>query len=163
VLAGLERPDTGTVTVLGTDLASLNRPRLAALRRAHLAISAQESMLVDTEDVTANLELARQVRGLDATAELIDYWLDALGLAPLRHRPVRLLSGGERQRVSVARALVAEPAIAILDEPTSQQDEANAERLVSALLAATRRGTTVVAATHDPVLAAAADDVLRLD
>ncbi|MBO0870325.1 MAG: ATP-binding cassette domain-containing protein, partial [Micromonosporaceae bacterium] len=78
------------------------------------------------------------------------------------HRLARVLSGGERQRVSVARVLAAGPAIAVLDEPTSQQDEANAERVVRALVSASRSGTAVLAATHDPVLVAAADDVITL-
>jgi len=162
ILAGLERPDAGSVEVLGADLAGLDRSGLAALRRRHIAVSAQQAVLVESLDVVANLELVRQVRGLDTTADLIDRWLDALGLAALRHRPVRVLSGGERQRVSVARVLAAEPSVAVLDEPTSQQDESNAERVVEALVAAARRGTAVVAATHDPVLAAAADTVVRL-
>src|SRR5204863_340340 len=74
------------------------------------------------------------------------HWLDVLGLAPLAHRPVRVLSGGERQRVSVARTLIVTPAVAVLDEPTSQQDEANAERLVDVLVAAARQGAAVVPA-----------------
>jgi putative ABC transport system ATP-binding protein len=162
VLAGLERPDAGTVEVHGVDLARLDRAGLAELRRRHLAISAQQAVLVETLDVVGNLELVRQARGLDVTAGLVDHWLDTLGLTALRHRPVRVLSGGERQRVAVARVLAAEPAVAVLDEPTSQQDEANVHRVVAVLVDAARRGTAVATATHDPVLAAAADAVLTL-
>jgi ABC-type lipoprotein export system ATPase subunit len=162
VLAGLERPDAGTVELSGTDLGQLDRAGLARLRRRHLAVCGQRPVLVETLDVVGNLELVRQARGLDVTADLVDDWLDALGLAALRHRPVRVLSGGERQRVAVARALAVEPAVAVLDEPTSQQDEANVHRVVAVLVEVARRGTAVVAATHDPVLAVAADGVLEL-
>ncbi len=162
VLAGLERPDAGTVELLGTDLGGLDRAGLAGLRRRHLAVCGQRPVLVETLDVVGNLELVRQARGLDVTAGLVDDWLDTLGLAALRHRPVRVLSGGERQRVAVARALAVHPAVAVLDEPTSQQDEANVHRVVAVLVEAARQGTAVVAATHDPVLAAAADAVLEL-
>jgi ABC-type lipoprotein export system ATPase subunit len=168
ILAGLDRTDSGTVRVRDTpdhppvDLAGLDRTGLAGLRRRRMAVSAQSAALIDTLDVLGNLELVRQVRGLPDDPTLVDGWLDALGLSALRHRPVRILSGGERQRVSVARVLAAEPEIAVLDEPTSQQDEANAERLVGVLVTAARRGTAVVTATHDPVLVAAADEILTL-
>jgi ABC-type lipoprotein export system ATPase subunit len=162
VLAGLERPDAGSVEILGTDLAGLDRDGLARLRRTAVAVSGQQAALVEALDVAANLELARQARGRSAPPEIIDGWLDLLGLSALRHRPVRVLSGGERQRVAVARALAVEPAVALLDDPTSQQDEANVHRVVAVLVDAARRGTAVVAASHDPVLAAAADSVLEL-
>jgi ABC-type lipoprotein export system ATPase subunit len=161
VLTGLERPDTGVVRVLGTDLGGLDRTALADLRRRYVSLAGQGNALIETLDVIGNLELVRQARGLEPT-DALDGWLIEIGLEPLRHRPVRVLSGGERQRVSLARVLAVEPVIAVLDEPTSQQDEANAERIVGVLLAAARRGAAVVAATHDPVLVRAADEVVRL-
>jgi ABC-type lipoprotein export system ATPase subunit len=162
LLAGLDRPDTGEVVVAGTDLATLDRAGLADLRRAHMAVAGQGAALLESLDVTANLEMARQVRGLAPESPDVGGWIDALGLGPLRDRAVRVLSGGERQRVGLGRVLAVAPTIAIVDEPTSQQDEANAERLVAVLCAAAARGIAVVAATHDPVLVAAADDVLDL-
>jgi energy-coupling factor transport system ATP-binding protein len=162
LLAGLDRPDTGEVVVAGTDLATLDRAGLADLRRAHMAIAGQGAALLESLDVTANLEMARQVRGLVPESPDVAAWIDALGLGPLRDRAVRVLSGGERQRVGLGRVLAVVPTIAIVDEPTSQQDEANAERLVAVLSAAAARGMAVVAATHDPVLVAAADHVLDL-
>ena len=162
ILAGLERPDSGTVRVHGVDLGSLDRTGLAGLRRRYTGVAAQSAALIETMDVQENLEFVRQARGLPPDPDLVHRWLDALGLAALRHRRVRVLSGGERQRVAVARVLACEPEIALLDEPTSQQDEANAERLVAVLVSAARAGTAVLAATHDPVLVAAADAVLSL-
>jgi ABC-type lipoprotein export system ATPase subunit len=100
------------------------------------------------------------VRGLAPDDDLVDRWLDALGLTGLRHREVAALSGGERARVAVARALVAGRPLVLLDEPTAQLDEANAERLAAALVDAARAGAAVVVATHDPVVVAAADDAV---
>jgi ABC-type lipoprotein export system ATPase subunit len=163
VLCGLERPDAGTVRVAGTDLARLDRSGLAELRRRHLGVAGQGTALVETMDVTENLDLARVARRLPPDADRVAALVDALGLGALRHRPVRVLSGGERQRVAVARVLVGEPELAVFDEPTSHQDEAHAELVVAALTAAAAGQMTIVAATHDPVLIAAADTVLALD
>src|SRR5205814_345425 len=98
--------------VLGTDLGGLDRSALADLRRRQVAVCGQRPVLVETLDVVGNLELVRQARGLPVSAGLVEEWLDVLGLAALRHRPVRVLSGGERQRVAVARALAVQPALA---------------------------------------------------
>jgi ABC-type lipoprotein export system ATPase subunit len=162
VLSGLLPPDAGEVTIGGTKLSTLDRERRAALRRDTLMVAGQGAALAETLDVAGNIELVRQARRLRPDPAVVAHWLAELGLAALRHRPVEVLSGGERQRVAVARVLAAEPMIAVLDEPTSQQDEANAERVVAALAAAARAGTAVVAASHDPVLVGAADQVVTL-
>ncbi|GAA1773578.1 ABC transporter ATP-binding protein [Luedemannella helvata] len=162
VLAGLVRPSAGEVVVAGVDLAGLDRAGLAALRRASLAFVGQGAALVETLSVAENLSFARSVRGAPGPADDAEDWLADLGLTALRDRPVGVLSGGERQRVAVARALCTRPAIAVLDEPTSRQDEANAERVVSALRAAAALGTAVVVATHDPLLVHAAHQAVTL-
>ena len=162
LMTGLERPDRGVVRICGQELSGLDRSALARVRRQHVAVAGQAGSLLETLDVRENLDLARDARSLPADHELVEGWIDALSLHAVRHRAVRVLSGGERQRVAVARALVAEPALAVMDEPTSQQDEAGAERLVAVLVAAARRGLGVVVATHDPVLTAAADHVVTL-
>jgi energy-coupling factor transport system ATP-binding protein len=167
LLTGLDRPDAGTITVDGVDLAGLDRSGLAALRRRICAVVGQDVHLAETDTTLANLELARALRGLPPDAPLAQAvthrWLDALGLAGLAHREVRLLSGGERQRVAVARALVAQVRLVVLDEPTSQLDEASAERLAGVLVEAAVDGAAVVVASHDPVLVAAADTVVDLE
>jgi ABC-type lipoprotein export system ATPase subunit len=162
VLCGLERPDAGTVEVGGVDLAALDRAGLAALRRTRIAVAGQGTALVETMDIDENLDLIRLARALPADVARTGAWVRALGLEAVRHRPVRVLSGGERQRVSVARVLAAQPPLAVLDEPTSRQDEAHAELVVAALVTAAREGAAVVAATHDPVLVEVADAVLAL-
>jgi len=163
LLTGLDRPDAGTVTVGGVDLAGLDRAGLAALRRRTCAVVGQDVHLAETATVRANLELARAVRGLAGDPAVLGRWSEALGLTGLGHREVRLLSGGERQRVAVARALVAGPRLAVLDEPTSQLDEAFAERLAGVLVEAAVDGAAVVVASHDPVLVSAADLVVDLE
>jgi ABC-type lipoprotein export system ATPase subunit len=162
LLAGLDRPDSGRVEVAGTDLSQLDRDALADLRRAGVAYSGQSVYLAEALDVTETLQVARAIRGLPLEAAAVDRWLTALDLQELRDRQVRLLSGGERQRVAVARALAVEATLVLVDEPTAQLDETHAELLAGVLGEAARRGTAVVAASHDPVLVAAADQLLAL-
>ena len=163
LLLGLERPDAGTVTLDGADLGALDRAGLAAVRRRAAAVVGQDVHLAETVPVAENLELARVVRGRPADAGGDAALLDGLGLTPLAHREVRLLSGGERQRTAVARALATSPRLLVLDEPTSQLDEASAERLAGVLRDAARTGCAVLVASHDPVLVAAADVVTDLE
>jgi ABC-type lipoprotein export system ATPase subunit len=162
VLCGLERPDAGIACVAGTDLSGLDRDGLAALRRRHVGVAGQGTALVETMDVTENLDLVRLARHLPANAELVAGLIASLGLTAIAHSPVRVLSGGERQRVAIARVLAGTPELAVLDEPTSHQDEAHAELVVAALTAAARRGVAVLVATHDPLLVEAADAELAL-
>jgi ABC-type lipoprotein export system ATPase subunit len=162
ILTGLERPGSGTAWLDGHDLAGLDRDGLARLRAAGTAMVLQRVQLAEALDAAANLELARAARGLPPEPAGVDRLLSGLQLRGLAGRPAELLSGGERQRVALARALVVRPRLAVLDEPTSQLDEAAAELLAGVLHQAAAGGVAVVVATHDPVLVAAADTVLRL-
>jgi ABC-type lipoprotein export system ATPase subunit len=161
-LVGLVPVQDGRVELAGTDVLELDRQARAGLRRHRVGMAAQGGALVEAMDVDENLRLARALRGLPEDRTLVDRLLAELDLTALRERPVRLLSGGERQRVSVARTLVSSPALAVLDEPTSQLDETHAAQVGQALLAAGRRGLAVLVATHDPAVLALADEVLDL-
>ena len=162
-LAGLAPVDGGRVVLLGRELGPLDRDARAAVRRSGVAVAAQGGSLVETLSVRDNLALARDSRGLAADVALVSALCDELGLTPLGERDVRSLSGGERQRAAVARSLVVEPRLAILDEPTSQLDEAHAEIVAHALAGAAERGCAVVVASHDPVLLDVCDVVVALD
>ncbi len=161
LLAGLARADHGVVEVDGVGLDALGRAARARFRRRTLGIAGQTAGLAEALDAGENLELALTIRG-QRDSERVETLLVGLGLAPLAGRPVRLLSGGERQRVAVGRALVARPTLVILDEPTSQLDEGNAERLASLLRAEVAAGATILCTTHDRALAASADVVIEL-
>ena len=126
-----------------------------AVEPQHLAVA----LLDDAEGLTRPLQ---QKLGVDPIAIRAEALVAALGLDAVSRRPVRLLSGGERQRVAIARALVTQRPLVVLDEPTSQQDEAHAELVTTVLVAAARAGAGVVCATHDPVLALAADRTVSL-
>ncbi len=162
VLLGLERPASGAVSMTGVDLAGLDRRGLADLRRQYCAVSGQQTHLAETLDVAGNLALACTVRGLTPAPGLAEDLVRRLGLSAALGRPVRVLSGGERQRVALARVMVVQPRLAVLDEPTSQLDEAGAESITALLRGLADGGVAVVVASHDPAVVAAADEVLDL-
>jgi ABC-type lipoprotein export system ATPase subunit len=165
VLLGLQRPDQGRVMLDGIDLAGRNRTELAAIRAACCAVVLQQIHLAGTADAAANLDLARAARRLPpdrAAGEALMARLGLTGLAAIGGRPVSGLSGGERQRLAVARAIAVAPRLLVLDEPTSQLDEAAAELMAETLCHLARTGTAVLVASHDPALVSAADRVHEL-
>ncbi len=162
VLLGLADPDAGEVLLGGRALRGLGRAQRADLRRELVGVSTQSGALAEPLDVWENLGLARAARGLDPDRDAVAAVVAALGLAAIAGRPVRLLSGGERQRVAIARSLVVQRRLVVLDEPSSHQDEAHAELLGAVLAAAAAAGAGVVCATHDPVLADRASATIEL-
>jgi putative ABC transport system ATP-binding protein len=163
IMAGLERPDTGSITVAGVDLGVLGEDALARFRGRHVGIVFQAFHLIPTmtalENVAVPLELAC-VEDADKRAELE---LKAVGLADRMHHYPAELSGGEQQRVALARALAPNPAILIADEPTGNLDEATGAEVIELLFAGhAERDTTLVLVTHDPLLARRCDRVVRM-
>ena len=164
LLAGLERPSDGDVTLLGERLGSRTRAELAALRREAVALVTQEPGLVPYLSAFENVELGLQLReageqGMSGARRA----LVTVGLEKRLDTAAARLSAGERQRVAIARALAADVRLLLVDEPTARLDEENA-RAVAGLLAraAHERGLAVVCATHDQMLVDLADDVVRL-
>jgi ABC-type lipoprotein export system ATPase subunit len=164
LLAGLERPTAGDVTVTGTSLGGLARAGLAELRRLHVALVTQEPGLISYLTALENVRLGLSLRGAGDGGQAARDALVEVGLERRLDVPVGRLSAGERQRVAIARALAADVELLLVDEPTARLDEENA-RLCSALLAraAHERGLAVVCATHDPVLIETADAVMSLE
>lgn len=129
---------------------------------ARLAVAPQRLALVPSLTIRENLALPFWSSGIDEPQAELDELAGALDLTPLLRRRPSEVSFGEQQRAAVARALLGSPRLAVLDEPTGHQDEARTALVVDALLAATRRGTCVLVATHDADVIAAADQVLAL-
>ncbi|WP_159945051.1 MULTISPECIES: ABC transporter ATP-binding protein [unclassified Nocardiopsis] len=162
-LAGLERPDAGTVLLRGREITGSAEPGLTRLRAREFGFVFQTANLLPSLTVAENITLGQRLSGLPADRAWREELVDALGLGPrLRHRPFEL-SGGQRQRAAVARALVHRPSVLFADEPTGQLDSRSGARVLDALRAAASvYGQTVVMVTHDPAAAARADRVLHL-
>ncbi len=165
LLAGLELPDDGDVAVAGTIVSRLDRAARAAFRREHVAYVGQQAGLTPFLSARENVELALALRGVpapDARLHALEA-LEAVGLEERTEQRVSRLSTGERGRVALARALAARPTLLLADEPTSRLDQANALAVATLFTRLVQeRGTTIVCATHDPLVVEQADAELRL-
>jgi putative ABC transport system ATP-binding protein len=163
VLAGLDRPTRGRVTVDGRDITTMGDRQLTKLRRERVGFVFQAFNLLPTLSAEENVELPLSLAGRKVDRGWIDSVIARVGLDDRRdHRPATL-SGGQQQRVAVARALVSEPAVLFADEPTGNLDSASGAEVLALLReAADAHGQTIVMVTHDAHAAAAADRVVFL-
>jgi putative ABC transport system ATP-binding protein len=165
-LAGLDQPSSGSVTVAGQRLESLNDDQLTIFRRENLGFVFQAfnllPMLTAGQNILLPLELAGRRIDPD-TRERARMLADVLGIAPrLGHRPAEL-SGGQQQRVAIARALVTQPSVVFADEPTGNLDSTTSAEVLDHLRRCVRElGQTVVMVTHEASAAAYADHVVTV-
>jgi putative ABC transport system ATP-binding protein len=164
VIAGLDRPSTGSVLVDGVDITQMSEARLAEVRNHKIGMVFQAFNLIPTLTAQENVELPLYVGSHHGSpSERSRQLLEQVGLGHrVSHRPSQL-SGGEQQRVAIARAMATNPAIVIADEPTGNLDGPNGTKLLD-LVAELREasGTTFLIATHDMDVAGRADRQLRL-
>ena len=106
----------------------------------------QNTYLFDM-DVRSNVEYGLRMRR-EKKPNKVDQALAWAGLEHLQYRQAHLLSGGERQRLALARALVLDPALILLDEPTSNLDTGSVARIKEMLLDLHRRGTGFLLSCH---------------
>jgi heme ABC exporter ATP-binding subunit CcmA len=159
LLAGLLAPDAGAVRIAGHDLA--RQRRRATVRLGYVG---HAPLLYRDLSAEENLTLFARLYGWPApvAARRAGALLEEVGLPARRRERVRALSQGQRQRLALARALVHEPPVLLLDEPFTALDAAGRDWLAARLRA--DRGRTVLLATHQPDLApAAADRVFRIE
>lgn len=162
-LAGLERPDSGKVVVAGQDLTRYSEDELARFRGRNVGIVFQSFHLVPTMTALENVALPLELADVPDAFARARNELAAVGLADRADHYPAQLSGGEQQRVAVARAIVANPAVLVADEPTGNLDETTGASIVELLFALRReRGSTLVIVTHDNNLAARCDRVIRI-
>jgi lipoprotein-releasing system ATP-binding protein len=166
LLGGLDEPTSGDISIAGQSLASLSPVRLGRLRNRTLGFVYQFHHLLPEFTATENVAMPLLVRGVRPAQarEQAESLLARVGLsARLSHKPGEM-SGGERQRAAVARALVTKPACVLADEPTGNLDRQNAEQVHALMLELNRElGTSLLVATHDPLIADRMDRVVRLE
>ncbi len=163
ILAGLDRPTSGTVRIDGTEITGLDDAELTKLRRDKLGFVFQFFNLLPVLTAEENLVLPLSIAGRKPDKAWLDQLVKTVGLEDrLTHRPSEL-SGGQQQRVAVARALVSKPAVVFADEPTGNLDSKASEDVLKLLRQAVDEfDQTVIMVTHDPEAATYADRLLTL-
>jgi putative ABC transport system ATP-binding protein len=161
--AGLDTPSSGSVTINGTTISSLNEDQRAAFRNAHIGFIFQNFQLIPTLTALENVMVPLELRGTKGVRPMAEELLDSVGLAERRHHYPTQLSGGEQQRVAIARAFINKPSILFADEPTGNLDADTGELITRLLFDLNRKqGTTLVLVTHNPELANMTGRVLSL-
>jgi putative ABC transport system ATP-binding protein len=163
ILAGLDRPTSGTVAIAATEITHLDDAKLTLLRREHIGFVFQFFNLLPMLTAEENVLLPETIAGERVDAEWLGQLLDRTGLAERRkHRPSEL-SGGEQQRVAISRALVTRPTIVFADEPTGNLDSKTGGEILELLRSsASEYGQTIVMVTHEARAALIADRILFL-
>ena len=163
LIAGIDRPSAGAITVAGTSLDELDERRRSLFRRRHIGFVFQFFNLIPTLTVRENLLLPLELCGLcdDAGCARANELLGVIGLAGRDDSYPEQLSGGEQQRLAVARAVVHRPALLLADEPTGNLDSETAQAVMSLLMGLVReQGLSLLLVTHSAELASVADRVL---
>ncbi|WP_405665886.1 ABC transporter ATP-binding protein [Streptomyces sp. NBC_01166] len=165
LVGGLDTPDSGRITVGGTDLSGLGEDGLLELRRDRIGFIFQSFGLIPILTAAENVGVPMRLRRTDPheREERVALLLSLVGLGDHAQQRPGELSGGQQQRVAIARALANRPALLIADEPTGQLDAETGLAVMHLLRAVVRsEGVTVLVATHDPQLLGFADRVLEL-
>jgi putative ABC transport system ATP-binding protein len=162
LLAGLDEPDGGSVTLAGERMSHRPEGHRTLLRRRLVGVLRQTGNLVGHLTVQQNIELVRRLRDRSARGRSAAELLDMVALRHRAHAMPGQLSGGELARAGLAVALAGDPAVLIADEPTGELDVANERRVLGLLQEVAASGTAVVVASHSAEVAAAADRLLRL-
>lgn len=165
LVAGIDRPTSGSILVDGTAIEALDESRLAAWRGRNVGVVFQSFQLLPTltiaENVMLPIDFAGRLAPSAARARALAL-LDEVGIRDQADKLPSALSGGQQQRAAIARALANDPPLVVADEPTGNLDSRTAALVLELLRGLTRRGTTVVMVTHDEQLAAQVDEVIAL-
>jgi len=163
ILAGLDQPTEGSVTIEGEEITTMGDQELTLLRRRHIGFIFQFFNLLPMLTAEENIVLPLRISGRDVDRAWIDEVIGKVGLSDRRsHRPSQL-SGGQQQRVAIARGLVSRPTVMFADEPTGNLDSTTSEEILELLREAVESyGQTTVMVTHDARASAMADRILFL-
>jgi len=166
LIAGLDRPTSGTVSVGGAIVSAMTAGQLAAWRARNIGFVFQSFNLLPVLTAYQNVELPLLLTNLSRKdrTERVRLALDVVGLADRADHYPRQLSGGQEQRTAIARAIVADPTVMLLDEPTGQLDAKSSQELLTLLQRLNNEfNKTIIIVTHDAHAAERAKTILHLE
>jgi putative ABC transport system ATP-binding protein len=166
LVAGLDKPTSGTIRVAGAEVSAMTASQLADWRARTIGFVFQSYNLLPVLTAQQNVELPLLLTrlGKKERLERTTLALEVVGLADRMDHYPRQLSGGQEQRVSIARAIVADPTLILLDEPTGQLDAKSSEEVLELLRRLNDEfHKTIMIVTHDARAAERAKTVLHLE
>lgn len=164
LLGGLERPDSGKVLIGQSDIYALKEDKLAKFRREKIGFIFQDYNLIPSLSVWENVVLPIGLDNKKINEDEINEIFDKIGLADKKKAMPNTLSGGQKQRTAIARALAANPAIILADEPTGNLDSQTELEVMNLLKKCVKQfGQTLVMITHDETIAQMADVVIVIE
>jgi putative ABC transport system ATP-binding protein len=166
LIAGLDKPTSGTVRVAGAVVSAMTPGQLAPWRARHIGFVFQQFNLLPVLTAYQNVELPLLLTKLSKRDrdERVKLALSVVGLEDRMDHYPRQLSGGQEQRVSIARAIVADPTVILLDEPTGQLDARSSQEVLTLLRRLNDEfRKTIMIVTHDAHAAERAKTVLHLE
>jgi ABC-type lipoprotein export system ATPase subunit len=164
-IGGLDRPTSGVIEIFGRPLDKMSESELTRWRREHIGFVFQSFALLPTLSAYENVELMPRLagKGRKACHQQADSCLELVGLTKWKHHRPFEMSGGQQQRVAIARALANHPALMLADEPTGELDSTTAREILGLFRRIVKeQGTTLLMATHDPLVDEYADLIVRL-
>lgn len=163
----LDHPTAGTLRILDTDVAMLDRRSAAEFRGEHLGFVFQDFNLIPVLTAFENIEyplIMVQRWPAKERRSRVQGLLEATGIEEQADKRPDQLSGGQKQRVAIARALVTKPSIVLADEPTANLDHETAYRIINLMKKLRDEfGTTFIFSTHDPKIMAEAEVTFALE
>lgn len=153
LMAGLDIPSIGDISVMGHLLNLLNEEERTAVRAEHIGFIFQQFALIPSLTALENVMLPLELKGIKQARARAISWLNSVGLGSRLHHTPKTLSGGEQQRVAVARAYASEPDIVFADEPTGNLDTHTGDMIIDLMFKHQSKNTTLVLVTHDQALA----------
>ena len=166
ILGLLDMPSGGEYFIEGKNVTDLSLDEAAEIRNSKIGFIFQSFNLIDELSVFDNVALPLRYRNQvpsDSDIEMrVNECLALVGMSHRASHKPNQLSGGQQQRIAIARALVAEPAILLVDEPTGNLDSKSGDQVMDVLEKLNDSGTTICMVTHDPRYADMATTQLKL-